>query len=358
MYVENINFNYCGRSYYCTFGVSSQIDEWATTQLIVVENYSVVNIYNATGLMNAEFGNDDYRVYSLCDDIDMQGRQWRPKSLKGIFFGNGHKISNIELTSENMSSSMSNIGGAHSTGLFWLAKDSIIDSLIVENITINIQQMLIGVKVYAAGLLAQTAGLVVVNNCIVTGEIKVVGDVDIDVAGIVARAEDGRCFVFNSENKANIIVSTKGVAFVGGIVSRVFSEIFEANSCKNSGEIQVIDIFKQSNEEEIPVHAKFYVGGIVGSFGNLTYIYKQEHSLINCTNTEQISLTNIKIYQGCLFVGGVLGYRDVNLDTLQEVSIKDCENSGEIVEDVNNQYLEDTLVSINNIVGYNNNDNI
>lgn len=205
--------------------------------------------------------------YKLMNDIDLSGMEWIPikNEIKGIIDGNGHKISNMTITSTEEY-------GITEVGLF-RSFSGIIENLTLENVNIDIQAIdeeALTISGYPC--VGAFAGYMVegtIRNCKVTGNISAVTD---NIGGFVGHtAPEYMVKIQNCTNSANV-TGKQGSAIREGYIYTVQS----------------------SN-----------VGGLIGcALGTLT--------ITDCTNTGNIINTNYN-------VGGLVGfiqstdYKEVNI---------------------------------------------
>lgn len=217
--------------------------------------------------------------YKLMNDIDLAGEEWVPIShrVKGIIDGNGHKISNLTISSQDEY-------GLTEVGLF-RSFSGIIENLTLENVNININAISEdALTISNHPCVGGFAGYMVegtIRNCTVSGNISAITD---NIGGFVGHtAEEYIVKMQNCTNNANI-TGAEGTAMKEGVETTV----------------------KSSN-----------VGGLIGcALGAL--------SITDCNNTGVIKNTNYN-------VGGIVGF--VKSTNYQEVNITaDFDEADKVIE--------------------------
>ena len=176
----------------------------------VSEDGNTYTVYTADGLMawaEAAQGNLSLNC-TLTHDIDLSGTEWEPVGDRnnvytGTFDGNGHTISNLTITKENLSF-------GDDCGMFGrVGTNATIQDLTLEDVRL---------------------------------------DVDADDVSIGALAGSNQGIISNCRVSGNISVTNKEMGFVGGVVGRMESGVIQY--CHSSASIQ------GGNSD--------YVGGVLG----------------------------------------------------------------------------------------------
>ena len=176
----------------------------------VSEDGNTYTVYTDDGLMawaEAAQGNPSLNC-TLTHDIDLSGTEWEPVGDRnnvytGTFDGNGHTISNLTITKENLSF-------GDDCGMFGrVGTNATIQDLTLEDVRL---------------------------------------DVDADDVSIGALAGSNQGIISNCRVSGNISVTNKEMGFVGGVVGRMESGVIQY--CHSSASIQ------GGNSD--------YVGGVLG----------------------------------------------------------------------------------------------
>ena len=176
----------------------------------VSEDGNTYTVYTADGLMAwVEAAQNDLSLNcTLTHDIDLSGTEWEPigdrnNVYTGTFDGNGHTISNLAITKENLSF-------GDDCGMFGrVGTNATIQDLTLEDVRL---------------------------------------DVDADDVSIGALAGSNQGIISNCRVSGNISVTNKEMGFVGGVVGRMESGVIQY--CHSSASIQ------GGNSD--------YVGGVLG----------------------------------------------------------------------------------------------
>ncbi|MBS4917474.1 MAG: NEAT domain-containing protein [Clostridiales bacterium] len=254
----------------------SSSEGWdGTTVKQPVVSYGTASVETAEELawvaQQINSGSEEINAIFLQGDIDLNGKEWTPIGTKsnpftGRFYGNGHTVSNLLITSDN-----------DYLGLFGYVQGADGDSASISDITVvgNIETT--GKQVGGVVGYAQYADLSYVRN-----------EVDITV------------------NKAN---SSDMLSYTGGVVGE--ASLCDIDHASNSGEITVASgqdntggivgytsksyIRHSSNSGKIT--AGGYTGGIVGHYN----VRSGAYGVTDCYNTGNIN------GRGGI-VGGIAGY--------------------------------------------------
>ena len=194
--------------------------------------------------------------YILMNDIDIGSAEWLCigyilKPFTGVFDGNGHKISNLTITIENVN--------YDTEGLFAYVKNGRIMNLCMLDTNIAILNEGSDVRL----LIGSLAGIIdstIIENCYVSGQISgslSASKYEPTVGGIVGAAM-GNSQIINCSSAVSVTstTDTQGIAMAGGIVGSLlgFSSI---DKCLVTGNITATD-----NHNDDPYS---YAGGICAS---------------------------------------------------------------------------------------------
>lgn len=200
--------------------------------------------------------------YKLMNDIDLSGMEWIPikNEIKGIIDGNGHKISNMTITSTEEY-------GITEIGLF-RSFSGIIENLTLENVNIDIQAISEeALTISGYPCVGGFAGYMVegtIRNCKVTGNISAVTD---NIGGFVGHTAPGYMVKMqNCTNSANVTgkqgsairegyTTTVQSSNVGGLIGCALGAI-TITDCTNTGNI---------------TNTNYNVGGLVGFIQSTDY---------------------------------------------------------------------------------------
>lgn len=231
--------------------------------------YQVADYEDLKVVCNNRTGHYYYnRTYVLVNDIDASasatengGLGFDPignsSSLRfyGKFYGNGHKISGLYI----------NRPTENTVGLFAYTYNAVIDSVILENCTINGAQYVGGLTGYANGTTIQ--GVHIYNSAI--------NGTSSNVGGVCGRSLNS--VLYNNSYDGTLVGKTQVGGIVGYLQSTTSSEI---NNCYNSAKVQ------SSGSQ---------AGGIVG--------YAQGAATVtNSYNAGEVL--------GADSIGGIIGYAD------------------------------------------------
>ena len=270
--------------------------------------------------------------FKLMDDIDLDNRNWTPigksdKPFSGNFNGNGHSVTNLSVqTTTNKCA-----------GLFGYAVGTSSSSVVIENVSVQ------------GSLTTNESGYVYMGGiCAYFASYGYTG------------GDSYPCEIKNCNSSVAIEKGTSSGCYMGGICGETYYYV-RISGCNNSGNI--------SGESS--------VGGICGEFHSSPNTSSTfQFSITNCTNTGCISgdskvggiCGNFDAYcssrsanstyniSGCsnsgkiigksYWFGGVFGYirHDVSWNSagtgniVGNITISNCENSGDIVSQTTNTY--------------------
>jgi len=214
----------------------------------------------------------------------------------GIFDGNGHEISGMNV---NISSSSS----AVCAGLFGYVGGAQIMNLGVVDSTVTATST--SSSAYAGGIVG-FAGSATISNCYNTGDVSATSSYYAYAGGIVGSAGSAtisNCYNTGDVSASNTLTSSTYSADAGGIVGSG-SPIIISN-CYNTGDVSATSSSLFA-----------YAGGMVG--------YTQSPAIIqNCCNTGNVTVTSIS---QSAYAGGIVGY----VGSSSGAIIQNCYNTGDI----------------------------
>ena len=217
----------------------------------VSEDGNTYTVYTADGLMawaEAAQGNPSLNC-TLTHDIDLSGTEWEPigdrnNVYTGTFDGNGHTISNLTITKENLSF-------GDDCGMFGrVGTNATIKDLTLESVRLNV-----GADGIPIGALAGS-NQGTISNCKVSGNISVTNNEMQYVGGIVGWMESGVIQYCHSSAS----IQGGNSEYVGGVLGGEYITATVIKGCSFSGSVT----------------GNRFVGGIVGycrSFDKKTACY-------------------------------------------------------------------------------------
>ena len=217
----------------------------------VSEDGNTYTVYTADGLMawaEAAQGNLSLNC-TLTHDIDLSGTEWEPVGDRnnvytGTFDGNGHTISNLTITKENLSF-------GDDCGMFGrVGTNATINDLTLESVRLNV-----GADGIPIGALAGS-NQGTISNCKVSGNISVTNNEMQYVGGIVGWMESGVIQYCHSSAS----IQGGNSEYVGGVLGGEYITATVIKGCSFSGSVT----------------GNRFVGGIVGycrSFDKKTACY-------------------------------------------------------------------------------------
>lgn len=217
----------------------------------VSEDGNTYTVYTADGLMawaEAAQGNLPLNC-TLTHDIDLSGTEWEPVGDRnnvytGTFDGNGHTISNLTITKENLSF-------GDDCGMFGrVGTNATIKDLTLESVRLNV-----GADGIPIGALAGS-NQGTISNCKVSGNISVTNNEMQYVGGIVGWMESGVIQYCHSSAS----IQGGNSEYVGGVLGGEYITATVIKGCSFSGSVT----------------GNRFVGGIVGycrSFDKKTACY-------------------------------------------------------------------------------------
>lgn len=217
----------------------------------VSEDGNTYTVYTDDGLMawaEAAQGNPSLNC-TLTHDIDLSGTEWEPVGDRnnvytGTFDGNGHTISNLTITKENLSF-------GDDCGMFGrVGTNATIKDLTLESVRLNV-----GADGISIGALAGS-NQGTISNCKVSGNISVTNNEMQYVGGIVGWMESGVIQYCHSSAS----IQGGNSEYVGGVLGGEYITATVIKGCSFSGSVT----------------GNRFVGGIVGycrSFDKKTACY-------------------------------------------------------------------------------------
>ncbi len=363
---------------------------WVTANA-ATKTYTIASASELAGMLTAQEGGETFEGWkiTLGTDIDLGGNEWiqTTKPFKGEFDGGNHVIANYKFTLNTAksaffgayagSASLKNVALVCSTYTAGTATDNIgiviaqvnpgaSDIITIDNVYCNVESVT-GFNSYV-GFIDQVIGTgkLIINNCEVDGaDITVT----LQIAGGIIASVDGACTIEITDTINNISIGASGVTKnhknIGGFFGQLNSDVtITVRNCKNNGDISVgpyaggfighallaksIAFEHCTNMGDITCGFKYaYSAGFVGTIADATTL-----KIKNCINEGNITgstssaaggfvgwiknaSANVKIefcknngnFTGTTTcVGGMVG----NCESVAEINITNCENSGAI----------------------------
>lgn len=238
----------------------------------VSEDGNTYTVYTADGLMAwAEAAQGDLSLNcTLTHDIDLSGTEWEPVGDRnnvytGTFDGNGHTISNLTITKENLTF-------GDDCGMFGrVGTNATIQDLTLENVRLNVGAT-DGVPIGALAGVNQGT----ISNCKVSGNIFVTNNRAGYVGGIVGCMHSGVIQYCHS----SAYIQGGNSTYVGGVLGGEYATA-TVKACSFSGSITSANA----------------VGGIAG---HCLYF----NDMIGCYSVGELSNLSTTAYR----TGGVVGF--------------------------------------------------
>lgn len=245
---------------------------------------------------------DNDGIYILKNDIDFDGEELslfesEDKAFKGTFNGDGHKISNVKLSTTSLSY----------YGLFGYTKNAKISNLTLENVTVESN----GLGTFSAGSLIGCAESTTVSNVIIKNvnySVTVSSSGDVNIGGVVGSADkstftntqitDATINFTQARYKVNVGLfagkvsgNSVGTKTIDGKEKKIVTD-----ECSAAGSITGVMKFTSSTE------GYFRAGGFVGFVeGSSSTIYNSYcNGKIELTKTDSTDKFDLS-------VGGFLG---------------------------------------------------
>lgn len=293
--------------------------EMTSNELVLKFNYSGNVIASADDLQKL---NNSKETHYLIADIDLSNvTSWTPiENFGGTLVGNGHTISGLNITVNNLDKSK---------GLFGVLTGTVQDLNLKGSITCRGEASYIGLlcgenkgtltnvsvsgKISApycdyVGGIAGNSTTSRITGCTSNVEIEARNYVG-GIAGHIIAVRSASVIFENNKNKGAIT----GESYVGGIAGRFIPEDGKNND--------IITVNHVKNEADIN-GSKQYVGGLFGDLeGKYSYLsYDPYYSYIKLTDSH-----NIGVITGNDYVGGLIGYSSAYVS---EVIF--CTNTGDV----------------------------
>jgi len=156
--------------------------------------------------------------YRLTSDIDLTGKEVTPignssNHFRGVFDGNGHKITGLSFTKSNSDGIV---------GLFGVIDNAVVKNLTIEEGSIRFDRNSgVSGNALCYGLLVGSAISSFVDNCHVTGKVDILSDITttgkytLSAGGIVGRFNSGE---ITSSSFRGEVTSQYSQVYVGGLV--------------------------------------------------------------------------------------------------------------------------------------------
>ena len=253
---------------------------------IFLQDYTISDdgtytVYTAEGLDAwAEAANQDLSTNCiLMTDIDLSGVDWEPVAFgdyntyyTGTFDGNGHTISNLAITKENLSF-------GDDCGMFgYVGANATIKNLTLENVSLNVSANETSFNVAIGALAGANQGTI--SNCNVSGNISINSQMQ-RVGGIVGRMEYGGVIQYCHSS-----ASIQGNSYyVGGVLGGEYMTATVIKGCSFSGSIT-------SN----------------GAIGGIAGYCRFFNDMIGCYSVGELSDLSTTAYR----TGGVVGFLQIN----------------------------------------------
>ena len=203
----------------------------------VSEDGNTYTVYTADGLMawaEAAQGNPSLNC-TLTHDIDLSGTEWEPVAFgdidtyyTGTFDGNGHTISNLAITKENLYF-------GDDCGMFGrVGTNATIKNLTLKNVSLNVSADRENAGLGIGALAGVNQGTI--SNCKVSGNIFVTNNEMEFVGGVVGRMESG--VIQYCHSSASIQGGNSD--YVGGVLGGEYATATVIKGCSFSGSLQDI----------------------------------------------------------------------------------------------------------------------
>lgn len=187
---------------------------------------TVVNPYQITNKNELQYiFEKPHQAYIITNDINMSDIEWIPKNFYGILNGNGHLISGLNVSTDNIYSGLIAV----------LGKKNVYS--VIKNLNLNVR---INTNAsYCGSIAGEMTLLTEINNCNITGTL--INNSNGYIGGIVGVCDGG------SINDCNVNLNIKNNynsdSYVGGIVGSIkggYNNIeATVNNCIADGEIYV-----------------------------------------------------------------------------------------------------------------------
>ncbi len=203
--------------------------------------------------------------YVLTADLDLNGRQWntigdRINSFKGVFNGNGHKVSNLVVGTP-----ASPDAAFQYVGLFGYLENATVCNLGVENAAVYSSYGVPFSSFGYIGVLTGSATNAVFYNVYTTGTVSASG-FGASTGGIAGAADSSA--ITNAYSTCSVTGSSSGTTATGGLFGRFANNNCAITNCYSAGTVS---------------GGSFQIGGIAGytTSCTITYgYYRQDESML------------------------------------------------------------------------------
>ncbi len=276
-------------------GCQGEMTTTTTTPTVTVDTDNLLTVASVFDLMNMEMN----KSYILTTDLDLDGEEWIPlgsyeSPFLGIFDGNGHTISNMQITQQNDSYN----------GLFAHFAGTVKD-LEIKDFTITYTARYLA---YVGGLAGYLSGNV--ENVEVSGNIDISNTRSNTYVGLMAGVVTARITqtmtadqfvqntVINARAEGTIDVQTENLLFVGGLFGKTYNT-------EVKGAFVDCDIIGSSQNYRV------YAGGLTGHhYGGILvgfeeYVETTEIPIEDCFVVSTITIVSAGTKAS---IGGFIGY--------------------------------------------------
>lgn len=220
-------------------------------------------------------------TYRLMRDIDMSGVEWNSPSFSGVFHGNGYALLNLSISAPG-TETYSALGAKEQgidcvgAGLFGVMQGARVDYLTLLGVKSDIQST----EPVFVGAIAGAAFESAIENCAVTGDLKLTGESFYGLGGMVG-------FGSVSMTQCKAIVSlvchdgdpqTDDYAYLGGLLSYGF---LVARSCQAE-----LDCY-------IGAKGTTYSGGFIGVLLQYSLMREGKAEIVNSSVNGQLTVMEI-----------------------------------------------------------------
>lgn len=261
------------------------------------------------------------QTINIIANINLGNHEWESigkggKNFKGTLNGNNHTISNIAITSRDVTFD----------GIFYIIENATIKNLNVSNINITGDDGWVGV------LTGRAINSLIENCNILSGKIDIESPhltSSVGVGGIAEYANGSiiKNVVCNIEIK---IIENCEFIYIAGIVGELNNSQIE--NCEFNGSITGTNNAIDSNKAD-DIIPYMYVGGIAG-------VVKNGASISNCTNNGNLIIGDSQIPNRYVGVGGIAAciYLDNTAETF-EIELNSNTNNGNFIVEGNDVYV-------------------
>lgn len=283
-----------------------------TTVEVDTENF--IDIAHVTDLQNIEMN----KSYRLVADMNISGLDWQPlgtyeQPFRGIFDGNGHTITGLNIITKHDSFN----------GLFGYLNGEV-RNLNLVNINISYTANFL---TYAGGIAGFTDGNIV--DCTVSGNINITNSLSNSFVGLLTGFSQGELNasttvddfspnqISGNNVRGTIQVNAAQMAFIGGLVGKAYNSSIYENIADTT--ISVV-----ATGTSVPV----YVGGFIGhNYGGILLDFTQVVEQPNIYIEKNVSYSEITVTNESSesVVGGFIGFNQKGYirDNFSESDIED-----------------------------------